>query len=100
MSESPRDDLSNRTRRAGFAVLSDRTKLTATVVLVLALLYSVLVLGNIAAFLSLLLTAAFLWLFYRFVLAHERIAAAQERRTRAVERRVEIAERDGHAAND
>ena len=91
MSESPLDDLSDRTQRAGVAVLSDRTKLVAAVVVLLALLYGVLLLGNLAGFLSLALPAAFLWLLYRFVLAHERIADAQERRTRAAERRVDVA---------
>lgn len=80
MSESPLEETSNR------------TKVAVGVVLLVGLLYSVLILGQIAAFVGPLLTAVVLWLLYRFVVAHERIADAQERRTRAVERRADVVE--------
>lgn len=87
---------------------STRTKVVASIVLVVVSLYFVFAFGNISLLFWLLLATVFLWLLYqflwllyRFVRAHERIAATQERRTQAVERRVEIAEQqDGDTVND
>ncbi|UIO99522.1 hypothetical protein Hbl1158_13495 [Halobaculum sp. CBA1158] len=60
--------------------LSSRTGIAVVVLFVLVSLYAVLILGQILAVVYFVSVAFLLWLLYRFVRAHERIAVAQERR--------------------
>lgn len=64
--------------------LSSRTGIAVVVLLVLFTLYAVLIQAQILAVVYLLSVAFLLWLLYRFVRAHERIAVAQERRAAVV----------------
>ncbi|QZX98408.1 hypothetical protein [Halobaculum rubrum] len=60
--------------------LSSRPGIAVVVLFVLVSLYAVLIQAQILAIVYLLSVAFLLWLLYRFVRAHERIAVAQERR--------------------
>lgn len=65
------------------ASLRSRTGIAVVVLFVLISLYAVLVQAQILAIVYLASVALLLWLLYRFVRAHERIAVAQERRAAA-----------------
>jgi len=60
--------------------LSSRTGIAVVVLFVLVSLYAVLIASQILAVVYFASVAFLLWLLYRFVRAHERIAVAQERR--------------------
>ncbi|WP_435062498.1 hypothetical protein [Halobaculum sp. EA56] len=64
--------------------LSSRTGIAVVVLFVLFGLYAVLIRAQILAIVYLASVALLLWLLYRFVRAHERIAVAQERRAAVV----------------
>lgn len=73
--------------------LSGPVGVVAVVVFVLLVAYAFLVgVGGLFLAVWLAVAAFSLWLVYRFVAAHERIAAAQERRADAGERRARVAE--------
>ncbi|WP_348607647.1 hypothetical protein [Halobaculum rarum] len=63
--------------------LSSRTGIAAVVLFVLVSLYAILIQAQILAIVYYASVALLLWLLYRFVRAHERIAVAQERRAAA-----------------
>ncbi|MXR39926.1 hypothetical protein GRX01_00930 [Halobaculum sp. WSA2] len=60
--------------------LSSRAGIAVVVLFVLVTLYAVLIVSQILAVVYFASVAFLLWLLYRFVRAHERIAVAQERR--------------------
>lgn len=97
MSESPPSLRETLSGGVGFAVVA---------LYLLAVVYSVVLRGNVLVVVWLGLVAFSLWLFYRFVVAHERIAVAQARRADASERRARAAEsragtdRSGAGRND
>lgn len=70
-SEPP--SLGDRLRTPGGAI--------SVALVILLVVYSVLIVQQLLLIVWPLVTLAFLWLAYRFVRAHERIAAAQERAT-------------------
>lgn len=63
--------------------LSSRTGIAVVVLFVLVSLYAILIQAQILAIVYYASVALLLWLLYRFVRAHERIAVAQERRAAA-----------------
>ncbi|MFC6786435.1 hypothetical protein ACFQFH_11200 [Halobaculum halobium] len=75
--------------------LSSRTGIAVVVLFVLVSLYAVLIVSQILAVVYFASVAFLLWLLYRFVRAHERIAVAQERRAA-----VAAGNRAGDAADD
>ena len=60
-------------------------RIAVAILAVLSLLYSLLIAGQILLWVTLIAPFVFLYLLWRFVRAHERIAAAQERREAAAE---------------
>ncbi|GAA0207320.1 hypothetical protein [Halobaculum roseum] len=60
--------------------LSSRTGIAVVVLFVLVSLYAILFMAQFLAVVYFASVALLLWLLYRFVRAHERIAVAQERR--------------------
>ncbi|ESP88765.1 hypothetical protein [Candidatus Halobonum tyrrellensis] len=72
--------------------LSGPTGVGVVVLFVLLVAYSFFVAGSVLFPVWVGFVAFSLWLFYRFVVAHERIAAANERRATAGERRARAAE--------
>lgn len=63
--------------------LSSRTGIAVVALFVLVSLYAVLIVSQILVVVYFASVAFLLWLLYRFVRAHERIAVAQERRAAA-----------------
>ncbi|QZP38904.1 hypothetical protein [Halobaculum magnesiiphilum] len=74
--------------------LNSRTGIAVVVLFVLVSLYAILFMAQFLAVVYFASVALLLWLLYRFVRAHERIAVAQERRAAAAagDRRDDAAE--------
>lgn len=75
--------------------IRSRTGIAVVVLFVLISLYATLIQAQILAIVYFASVALLLWLLYRFVRAHERIAVAQERRAA-----VAAGHRAGDAADD